>query len=324
MVLVGKSSHAVGCWAAVSMISPLFPVCNTRFPAAGSRQLRATHDVGSGCGALAEKQDESDDAQRAHLPVREQRGRASPMGEHAEVGQNLLGLVTWNVNGLLPCIKRMGLKNLGELLDSFPSSVHIVCLQESKMQRSQLDQTLARPNGWDAFYSFSHLPPSVAKVHGYSGTVTFVRQASRPIDAREGFTSMCCLAEMPDLLKRLALYGAGTASCTSSKQEVAGSEVAPDSTSSSRKRKAADEKDDGEERSSDVGGVGDVDGGGLLELLCATTPDHLRDLDSEVLARALARSLFFSASLPGMFFPYRRVWIFRHLSKIKYRASTLS
>ena len=231
-----------------------------------------------------------------------------------------------NVNGLLPCLKRLGLKDLSAFLESFGPDVEIVCLQvrslpsplsyslscsfpssfspasmyqfwtiacmlqrltppnafqESKMQRSQLDHTLARPTGWDAFYSFS-VPEKVAKVHGYSGTVTFVRQKSRPIDAKEGFSSLCCVSEIPALLERLGLYGAGASNVLQLQEERG---MTPDREISSPRKRAAqhlDEQLDDEQTEDELTGVNDVQGGGLLQLLCETSPDNLRALDSEV------------------------------------------
>lgn len=152
------------------------------------------------------------------------------------------------------------------------------------MQQTQLDQTLARPKGWDAFYSFS-----APKVHGYSGTVTFVRQKSRPIDAMQGFSSLCCVSEIPTLLERLALYGAG-ASSTCTKSETVRGGMSPEKTSSPRKRPAQDQGPEDEQTAAseewgvhdDFSRVNDVEGGGLLQLLCETSPEHLRALDSEV------------------------------------------
>ena len=198
-------------------------------------------------------------------------GSQSDTGQHGRIG-----LVTWNVNGLLPCIKRMGGKSLHELLEDFGPDVHIVCLQETKMQRSQLDQSLARPEGWDAFYSFC----DARNVHhaGYSGTATFVRQSSRPVDAQEGFASLCCLADMPRLLQHLELYdiAKGEIEAQSRSGLDLGSSTIPDELAGEeilgKKRPA---------RHLDEAPAEEQQDAGLFELLSSTTPEHLRALDSE-------------------------------------------
>ena len=205
---------------------------------------------------------------RAHVAQIAHSGpQPRPPSDDCELPRGIerLGLVTWNVNGLLPCLKRMSLKSLEELLETFGPEVSIVCVQETKMQRSQLDQSLARPKGWDAFYSFSALPPS--KVHGYSGTATFVRSdRCRPIDALEGFSSLCCTGEISEIVKRLEVFGDGTAAPTKAGGTQGDHEESPVSRTGPECEMAV---------------VEDVDGGGLLQLLCETTPDQLRALDSE-------------------------------------------
>jgi len=55
------------------------------------------------------------------------------------------------------------------------------------MAQNQLDATLARPAGWDAFYSFAKVKQSAG---GYSGVATFCRQGvACPLDAEEGFAA---------------------------------------------------------------------------------------------------------------------------------------
>ena len=55
-----------------------------------------------------------------------------------------LRLVTWNVNGLRAVLLRLG-QRLPQLLESFEAD--IVCLQETKLTRSELDEELVRPVG---------------------------------------------------------------------------------------------------------------------------------------------------------------------------------
>lgn len=56
-----------------------------------------------------------------------------------------LRVLTWNVNGLRAVLQRLGLRSLRELLDSLEAD--IVCLQETKMTRAELDEDFVRPPG---------------------------------------------------------------------------------------------------------------------------------------------------------------------------------
>ncbi|OWZ18710.1 Exodeoxyribonuclease III [Phytophthora megakarya] len=92
-----------------------------------------------------------------------------------------LRLVTWNVNGLRAVLQRLG-QSLQQFLESLEAD--IICLQETKMTRSELDQELVRPPGFDAFYSFCRLRG------GYSGVVTFVKSDVPTVAAEEGLTGL--------------------------------------------------------------------------------------------------------------------------------------
>eukprot|EP00644_Phytophthora_capsici_P004218 jgi/Phyca11/109958/e_gw1.17.253.1 len=92
-----------------------------------------------------------------------------------------LRLVTWNVNGLRAVLQRLELSLL-QFLESLKAD--IICLQETKMTRSELDEELVRPPGFDAFYSFSR------HKGGYSGVVTFVKSDLPTVAAEEGLTGL--------------------------------------------------------------------------------------------------------------------------------------
>ena len=275
-----EGSHKVP--RAIAMSNGLLPICRARFPSRGGREPSPPDTRSLPC---------------APVDGRGIKMRCDPMQSGRILEDNVsqasatfgckprVGLVTWNVNGLLPCLKRMGMKLLEELLESFGPDVHIVCLQESKLQQSQLDQTLARPKGWDAFYSFANSSQTQAKA-GYSGTATFVRQESRPIDASKDLSSLCCLAEIPTLLWDLDLYGARTALL----QCEAG-----------RKRSAYELYRE-DEPPSETCGVDDVNGGGLFRLLCETSAAELHLLDSEgrFLATDLGDFVLLNCYFPAM------------------------
>ncbi|KAL7995769.1 putative AP endonuclease 1, endonuclease/exonuclease/phosphatase, Zinc finger, GRF-type [Plasmopara halstedii] len=92
-----------------------------------------------------------------------------------------LRLVTWNVNGL-----RAVLERLKQTLPEFLSDLNadIICLQETKLTRSELNEEHVRPPGFDAFYSFCRYRG------GYSGVVTFVRSTLPTVAADEGLTGL--------------------------------------------------------------------------------------------------------------------------------------
>ena len=58
--------------------------------------------------------------------------------------KRMLRLVTWNVNGLRAILQRLG-QNLPQFLESFDAE--IICLQETKLTRSELDEEFVRPSG---------------------------------------------------------------------------------------------------------------------------------------------------------------------------------
>lgn len=55
-----------------------------------------------------------------------------------------LRVMTWNVNGLRAVLQRLQ-KSLKQFLDDLDAD--IICLQETKLTRSELDEELVRPPG---------------------------------------------------------------------------------------------------------------------------------------------------------------------------------
>ena len=105
-----------------------------------------------------------------------------------ENNSNNVNIICWNVNSIKACIRRLNLKNLEELL-TFLNSPDIACFQETKLTKNELDESLACPPSYDAFYSFSRRTKHKA---GYSGTVTLVKKKSliNTIDAEDGITGI--------------------------------------------------------------------------------------------------------------------------------------
>eukprot|EP01135_Chromosphaera_perkinsii_P007723 Nk52_evm12s967 gene=Nk52_evmTU12s967 len=110
-----------------------------------------------------------------------------------------LHLVTWNINGIRAVSKRY--KTPKEFLDSLTQNTdqigenkgepicHVLCFQETKVTRDQMDSSLASISGYDAYYTFCKTRP------GYSGCVTFVEEKGEvpfgTSEAVEGFTGRC-------------------------------------------------------------------------------------------------------------------------------------
>lgn len=57
-------------------------------------------------------------------------------------------VLTWNVNGLRAVLQREK-KKLRVLLDELQAD--LICFQETKLTRSELDEELVRPKGWSAW-----------------------------------------------------------------------------------------------------------------------------------------------------------------------------
>ncbi|RXK40507.1 exodeoxyribonuclease III [Tremella mesenterica] len=95
-------------------------------------------------------------------------------------------ILTWNVNVLRTCLDYHPYvlkRNIEGLLDEL--GAHIVCFQEHKTRRPQLDKFMACPGPYDAFWTF---PRSKT---GYSGVCTYVdSRICVPLKAEEGITGL--------------------------------------------------------------------------------------------------------------------------------------
>ncbi|XP_066473360.1 DNA-(apurinic or apyrimidinic site) endonuclease 2 [Tiliqua scincoides] len=88
-------------------------------------------------------------------------------------------LVSWNVNGLRAGAGSAGLRRL---LDSLGADV--ICLQETKITRNLLEESLAIVEGYNSYFSFSRTRS------GYSGVATFCKASATPEAAEEGLTGL--------------------------------------------------------------------------------------------------------------------------------------
>lgn len=86
-------------------------------------------------------------------------------------------ILSWNINGVRA--SKLDLKTLFDSLDA-----DVICLQETKVTRDQLDEPTAIVEGYTSYYSFSR------KRSGYSGVANYCRDAATPCSAEEGLTSL--------------------------------------------------------------------------------------------------------------------------------------
>ncbi|EFN53799.1 hypothetical protein CHLNCDRAFT_136485 [Chlorella variabilis] len=105
---------------------------------------------------------------------------SQPQQQHTRV-------LSFNVNGLRALLRDRLKLTLSQFLISL--NADIVCMQETKLRRCDIDRDLAIVDGWDAFFSCSQ------SATGYSGTATYVRTAvALPFASEEGFTGCAALA----------------------------------------------------------------------------------------------------------------------------------
>jgi exodeoxyribonuclease-3 len=78
-------------------------------------------------------------------------------------------IVTWNVNGIRACAKKGFLDWLAA------EGADIVCLQETKAHPEQLDEELARPEGWHSVFAS-------AEKRGYSGVAIYARHQALALE----------------------------------------------------------------------------------------------------------------------------------------------
>ncbi|EJD48278.1 DNase I-like protein [Auricularia subglabra TFB-10046 SS5] len=94
-------------------------------------------------------------------------------------------IVTWNINGVRTLPKYHPWNGLGSwraILDGIGAS--IVCFQEMKTTRQQLDRATALPDGYDSFFSFP------MQKGGYSGVAVYTKRADAvPFKAEEGLSA---------------------------------------------------------------------------------------------------------------------------------------
>ncbi|CAL5197486.1 unnamed protein product [Lathyrus oleraceus] len=110
------------------------------------------------------------------------------------MGERMMKIVTYNVNGLRQRILQFG--SLRNLLNSFDAD--IICFQETKLSRQDVTADLVMVDGYESFFSSTRT--SQKGRTGYSGVITFCRvksafsstEAALPLAAEEGFTGLMC------------------------------------------------------------------------------------------------------------------------------------
>ncbi|XP_078597869.1 DNA-(apurinic or apyrimidinic site) endonuclease 2-like [Branchiostoma floridae x Branchiostoma japonicum] len=96
-------------------------------------------------------------------------------------------ILTWNINGV-----RATKEPLQQVLDSLDAD--IVCLQETKVTRDQLDEASAIVEGYSSYFSFSRVRS------GYSGVATYCKDGATPIKAEEGLTGLLTNQKEEDII----------------------------------------------------------------------------------------------------------------------------
>ena len=71
-------------------------------------------------------------------------------GEGRNFGKRAMELISWNVNGIKACVKRKGFALLSELVEDL-GNPDILCFQETKLTKGELDSSLACVDGYNAF-----------------------------------------------------------------------------------------------------------------------------------------------------------------------------
>lgn len=81
-------------------------------------------------------------------------------------------IYSWNVNGLRAILKKDFIKFIEE------EDPDVLCIQETKLQESQLTDEIAKIEGYNSYFSF-------AEKKGYSGVAVFSKE--KPISVLHGF-----------------------------------------------------------------------------------------------------------------------------------------
>lgn len=90
-----------------------------------------------------------------------------------------MNIITWNINGIRS--SKIPLKTLFDELNA-----DVICFQETKVTREQLDEPSAIVDGYTSYFSFSK------SKSGYSGVATFVKDRATPFRAEEGLSGLLC------------------------------------------------------------------------------------------------------------------------------------
>jgi len=89
---------------------------------------------------------------------------------------DFLKILTWNINGV------RSLENFEDVLQQ--SEADIICVQETKVTRDMLTESVACIPGFTSYYGFSR------RRAGYSGVATYCRSSCTPCQAEEGLAGV--------------------------------------------------------------------------------------------------------------------------------------
>ena len=106
-------------------------------------------------------------------------------------GKPSVRILSWNVNGLRAVCRKHPSASLKGLVGDL--NAEIICFQETKLTRQELNEDIAFIPGYDSFFNFAN--PDKGVSGAYSGVATFCRQGCgvTPLDA------MCGVCPLPSL-----------------------------------------------------------------------------------------------------------------------------
>ncbi|XP_078481257.1 DNA-(apurinic or apyrimidinic site) endonuclease 2-like [Ciona intestinalis] len=87
----------------------------------------------------------------------------------------MMKILTWNINGI-----RSSKSSMKSILDALDADV--VCFQETKITKDQLDPDIALVDGYNSYFTFAQ------NKSGYSGVATYCREQCTPVAAQAGLT----------------------------------------------------------------------------------------------------------------------------------------
>eukprot|EP00917_Polyrhabdina_sp_WS-2016_P014929 GHVP01032580.1.p1 GENE.GHVP01032580.1~~GHVP01032580.1.p1 ORF type:complete len:398 (+),score=73.53 GHVP01032580.1:764-1957(+) len=108
-----------------------------------------------------------------------------------ETKKREFGILSFNINGLVACLRKRNLQktHLKSFLDAF--SCNIICVQETKLSSKEIDAELGKIEGWEAYYSSydddCRNVGASKTTSKYSGVATFCSSDCLPKKSQDSF-----------------------------------------------------------------------------------------------------------------------------------------